>query len=137
MRWQAPYPLPGNVLSLVAKGLELPDLCAFGITTGMTCETQRRRRSPGDEIFFGALMAAGAGNSLGDVGFVRKLDGLFDCRRAPISPVTEGQANKNNCEDYDKSFHPRSCGHQLATTLLDPLRNYASEERKPRATILF
>jgi len=111
-------------LSLVAKGPELADLRAFGITAGVTSETQRRRRSPGNEIFFGALMAAGAGNSLGDVSFVRKLDGLFNRRHAPINPVTEGQADKNNREDYDKSFHPRSCGHQLATTLLDPSQRF-------------
>ena len=118
MRRQAPHPLPGNVLSLVAKGLELADLRAFGITTGVTGETQRRRRASGDEILFGALMAACAGNSLGDVSFVGKLDGLFNRRHAPVNPVTEGQTNKNNCEDYVKSFHPGSCGHQLATTLL-------------------
>ena len=78
MSRQAPHPLPRNFLSLVAKGLELADLRAFGITTGVTSETQRRWRSPGNEIFFGALMAAGAGNSLGNVSFVRKLDGLFN-----------------------------------------------------------
>ena len=78
MRWQAPHPLPGDVLSLVAKGLELANLRAFRISAGVTSETQRRRRTPSDEIFFGALMAAGAGNSLGDVSFVRKLDGLFN-----------------------------------------------------------
>ncbi len=78
MRRQAPHPLPGNILSLVAKGLELGNLGAFRVTAGMTGETQRRRRTPGDKIFFGALMATGAGNFLSDVSFVGKLDGLFD-----------------------------------------------------------
>jgi len=89
MRGQAPHPAPGNILSLVAKGLELGNLRAFGIAAGVTGETQRRRRTPGDEIFFGALMATGAGNFLRDVRFVRKLDGLLDRRHAPIGPVAQ------------------------------------------------
>ena len=90
MRWQAPHPLPGDVLSFVAKGLELGNLRAFGVTARVTGETQRRRRTAGDEIFFGALMATGAGNFLRDMGFMRKLDGLLDRRHAPIDPVAQG-----------------------------------------------
>ncbi len=78
-------------MSLVAKGLELGNLGAFGVTASVTGETQRRRRTAGDEILFGALMATGAGNFLCDVSFVRKLDGLFDRRHAPIDPVAQGK----------------------------------------------
>lgn len=88
---QAPHPLPGNILPLVAIGLELGNLRAFRITASVASEAQRRRRAPGDAILFGALMATCAGNSLGDVSFVRKLDRLFNRRYAPIGPVTEGQ----------------------------------------------
>ena len=90
MRRQAPHPLPGNILTLVAKGLELGNLRAFGVTAGVTGKTQRRRRSPGDAIFFSALMATGTGNFLRDMSFVRKLDWLLDRRHAPIGPVAQG-----------------------------------------------
>ena len=82
-------------------------------------------------------MATGAGNVLRDMSLVRKLNGLLDPRHAPIDPVTEGQANENNRKDNDNSFHPLSCGYELATTLLDPRCDYTSEKRKRRATILF
>ena len=81
---QAPHPLPGDFLSLLADGPELNNFHAFAITTGVTSETQRRRRAPGDQIFFGALMATGAGNFLRDMRLVRKLDGLLDLRIHPV-----------------------------------------------------
>ena len=107
---QAPHPLPGNILPLVSVGLELGNLRAFRITASVASEAQRRRRAPGDAILLGALMATGAGNSLGNVSFVRKLDRLLNRRYAPINPITEGQDNENNYQSYDCSFHPRSCG---------------------------
>jgi len=65
----------------------------------MTSHTQRRRRSPSGEIFLGALMATGTGNALRDVSFVRKFEGLFNPRHAPIGPITERQRGNDNCKD--------------------------------------
>ena len=75
---QAPHSLPGNFLTLLANGSELNNFRAFGIAAGVTSKAQSGRRATCDQIFFGALMAAGTGNFLRDVSFVRKLDGLLD-----------------------------------------------------------
>ena len=99
MRRQAPHPLPGNFLSLLAKGLEFLDLRVFRVAARMTSQTKSRGRSASHEIFFRALMATGAGNVLRDMSLVRELDGLRDPRHAPLGPVTERQRGNHNCKD--------------------------------------
>lgn len=99
MRRQTPHPLPGNFLSLLAKGFELLDLGVFRVAAHVTSQTKRRGRPASREIFLRALMATGAGDILRDMSFVRKLDGLLDPRHTPIDPVTEGQRGNHNCKD--------------------------------------
>jgi len=89
MRRQAPHPLPGNLLSLLAEGFEFFDLRVFRIAARMTSQTKRRGRPARHEIFLSALMAADTGDVLRDMSLVRKLNGLLDPRHTPIGPVTE------------------------------------------------
>ena len=105
---QAPHPLPGNFLSLFTKGFEFFNLRVFRVTAHMASQTKSCGRSAGDEILFGALMAADAGDVLGDMSLVRKLDGLLDPRHTPTSPEPKRQSSNNDCGDQDGSFHSRS-----------------------------
>jgi len=99
MGGQAPHPLPGNFLSLLAKGFEFLDLRVLRLAARVTGQAKRRGRPASDEIFLGALMAANTGDVLRDMSLVRKLDGLLGPRHAPIGPVAEGQSGNDNCED--------------------------------------
>ena len=99
MRRQTPHPLPGNFLSLLAKGFELLDLGVFRVAARVTCQTKRRGRPASREIFLRPLVATGAGDLLRDMSFVRKLDGLLNRRHAPIDPVPKGQRGDHNCKD--------------------------------------
>jgi len=78
MRGQAPHPLPRNFLSLLTEGFEFLYLRVLRVAARMTSQTKSRGRSPGDQIFFSALMATRAWNVLRDMRLVRKLDRLLD-----------------------------------------------------------
>jgi len=78
MRRQTPHPLPGDFLSLLAKGFEFLDLGVFRVAARVTCQTKRCGRPAGREIFLRALMATGAGDILRDMSLMRKLYGLFN-----------------------------------------------------------
>ena len=99
MGGQAPHPLPGNFLPLLAEGFEFFYLRVFRVAARMTRQAKRRGRPARHEIFLGTLMAADAGDVLRDMSLVRKLDGLLGPRHAPIGPVAEGQSGNDNCED--------------------------------------
>ena len=103
VRRQAPHALPGNLLRLLAIGLEFLYLGIFGSAARMTSQTKNRGRPAGHEIFLSALVAACACHVSLDMWLMLKLDGLLDGRCAPIERVRERQSS-NKCRDQDSSF---------------------------------
>lgn len=87
MGWQAPYSPPGDFLTAPGKGLEFLDFRVRRIAAGVAGETKSGGGPPGNQIFFGSLMAAGARDSLRDMCLMRKFYRLFDPRIHPACEV--------------------------------------------------
>ena len=107
VRRQAPDSSPGNFLSLFCVRSDFFYLRAFGISAGVTTQTQRRWRSPRDCVFFRSLMARRTGKTERNVSFMRKCDRLLNAAEYPARPVTHGRHAGHNYEDQNNSFHCR------------------------------